>query len=149
MFYLTLPSNANPITFPENTPGKFKVRLPKEILLPESDWEVALASITFPSTLDTVIHGNANYKNLLETDFMCGFVLDMEGMEDGAKFPITNKEYFLSGSMMKYEYTKGMTTPRNGIDFWNRMIGLLNYRLHSRIKSGMQSYIKEDKDFQT
>ena len=25
MFYLTLPSNASPITFPENTPGKFKV----------------------------------------------------------------------------------------------------------------------------
>ena len=84
------------------------------------------------------------YFNLLETDFMCGFVLDMEGMEDGAKFPLTNKEYFLSGSVMKYEYTKGMTTPRNGIDFWNRMIGLLNYRLHSRIKSGMQSYMKED-----
>ena len=38
---------------------------------------------------------------------------------------------------MKYEYTKGMTTPKNWIDFWNRMIELLNYRLHSRIKSGM------------
>ena len=93
------------------------MRLPKEIRLPESDWEVALARITFPSTLDTVIHDNVNYKNLLETDFMCGFALDMEGMEDSSKFPISNKKYFLCGSVMKYEYTKGMTTPRNGIDF--------------------------------
>ena len=149
MFYLTLPSNANPITFPEDTPGKFKVRLPKEIRLPENDWEVALSSIMFPSTLDTVIHGNVNYKNLLETDFMCGLVLDMKDVKDDDKLVISDKEYFLSGSVMKYEYTKGMTTPRTGIDFWNRMLGLLNYRLHSRIISGMQNYITQDKDFQT
>ena len=96
MFYLTLPSNANPITFPENAPGKFQVRLPKEIRLPEDDWEVALSSIMFPSTLDTVIHGNVNYKNLLETDFMCGLVLDMKDVKDDDKLVISDKEYFLS-----------------------------------------------------
>ena len=47
-FYLTLPSNASTKTFPENTPGSYKVKLPKTIFLPENNWEVALASISIP-----------------------------------------------------------------------------------------------------
>ena len=50
---------------------------------------------------------------------------------------------------MKYEFTKGMPAPRNGVDFWNRMLGLLHYNLHSRIVNGMKNYITQDKDFQT
>ena len=95
MFYLTLPRNANSITYPENNPGKFKVKLPKEIRLPENDWEVALANITFPSTLDTVIRNDVNYQLLLGTDFMCGLELDMKDMERSSRDPVGAKSYFL------------------------------------------------------
>ena len=47
-FYLTLPSNASSQIYSENNPGHYKVKLPRNIFLPENDWEVALASISFP-----------------------------------------------------------------------------------------------------
>ena len=140
-FYLTLPSNGYDTIYRENTPGRFKAKLVKTISLPGKEWEVALSRITFPS--------NVNYEKLTDMDFMCGLVLDMKHMEDKNDFPISDKEYFLSGSVMKYEFTKGMPAPRNGVDFWNRMLGLLNYSLHSRIVNGMKNYITQDKDFQT
>ena len=131
-FYLTLPSNANAITYPENNPSKFKVKLPKEIRLPESDWEVALASITFPSTLDTVIRNDVNYQLLLGANFICGFMLDMKDIKESDGDAVGYKSYFLHGSQMKCEFTKGLFTPSNGVDFWNRMIAALNTRMHSR-----------------
>ena len=140
-FYLMLPSNGYDTIYRENTPGCFKAKLVKTISLPGKEWEVALSRITFPS--------NVNYEKLTDMDFMCGLVLDMKHMEDKNDFPISDKEYFLSGSVMKYEFTKGMPAPRNGVDFWNRMLGLLNYNLHSRIVNGMKNYITQDKDFQT
>ena len=50
---LSLPSTASSRIYPDNTPSKFKVKLAKEIYLLESEWEVALSSISFPSTSDT------------------------------------------------------------------------------------------------
>ena len=47
-FYLTLPSNASSQIYSENKPGHYRVKLPRNIFLPENDWEVALASISFP-----------------------------------------------------------------------------------------------------
>ena len=140
-FYLMLPSNGYDTIYRDNTPARFKAKLLKTISLPGREWEVALSRITFPS--------NVNYEKLTDMDFMCGLVLDMKHMEDKNDFPISDKEYFLSGSVMKYEFTKGMPAPRNGVDFWNRMLGLLNYNLHSRIVNGMKNYITQDKDFQT
>ena len=46
-FYLTLPSNASSRIYSENNPGHYKVKLPRNFFLPEGDWEVALASISF------------------------------------------------------------------------------------------------------
>ena len=48
----TLPSNASQVTCPGNTVSNYTVKLPKNIYLPESDWEVALASISFPSQVE-------------------------------------------------------------------------------------------------
>ena len=141
MFYLTLPSNGYDAIYRENTPGRFKAKLVKTISLPGKEWEVALSRITFPS--------NVNYEKLTEMDFMCGLILDMKGMKDKYDDAISDKEYFLRGSVMKYEFTKGMPAPRNGVDFWNRMLGLLHYKFHSRIVNGMKNYITQDKDFQT
>ena len=53
-FYLTLPSNASSQIYSENNPGHYKVTLPRYIFLPEGDWEVALASISFPDMLPQV-----------------------------------------------------------------------------------------------
>ena len=47
-FYVTLPWNASQVTYPGNTASNYTVKLPESIYLPESDWEVALASISFP-----------------------------------------------------------------------------------------------------
>ena len=53
-FYLTLPSNASSQIYSENNPGHYKVTLPRNIFLPEGDWEVALASISFPDMVPRV-----------------------------------------------------------------------------------------------
>ena len=53
-FYLTLPSNASSQFYPENKPGHYRVKLPRNIFLLENDWEVALASISFPDMVPCV-----------------------------------------------------------------------------------------------
>ena len=53
-FYLTLPSNASSQIYSENNPGHYKVKPPRNIFLPENDWEVALASISFPDMVPRV-----------------------------------------------------------------------------------------------
>ena len=53
-FYLTLPSNASTQFYSENNPGHNKVKLPRNIFLLENDWEVALASISFPDMVPRV-----------------------------------------------------------------------------------------------
>ena len=53
-FYVTLPSNASQVTYPGNTSSNYTVKLPKNIYLPESDWEAALASISFPDLISKV-----------------------------------------------------------------------------------------------
>ena len=125
------------------------MKLPKEIRLPENNWEVALAGITFSSTLDTVIRNDVNYQLLLGSDFKCGFMLDMRDVRDSDGDPVSFKSYFLHRSQMKYEFTKGMFNPRDGVDFWKRMIAALNMRVHTRFPRRMYNYLTEDKDFQT
>ena len=135
---LSLPSTASSRIYLDNTPGKFKVKLAKEIYLLESEWEVALSSISFPSTSDTVIHKNVNYQKLADVDFLCGMELDMKG--------VRTYNNWKKGSVLKYELSLDM--PRHGGDFWNSMISLLNRRLHSRLPLKMKNYMVEDKDYQ-
>lgn len=149
MFYLTLPSNGYEITYPENTPAKFKAKLVKEIFLPENDWKVALSIISFPSTLSSVIRDDVNYQLLVGVDFMCGMELNMDGVKDADGLYIGNKSYLLKGGRMKYEYgskRRGLSASRDGVDFWNRMIALLNYRLHNRLPYKASDHTVVDKD---
>lgn len=46
-FYLTLAGGASSVTYPDNDPEGYKVKLPKEIFLPRDYWEVGLATISF------------------------------------------------------------------------------------------------------
>ena len=135
---LSLPSTASSRIYPDNTPSKFKVKLAKEIYLLESEWEVALSSISFPSTSDTVIHKNVNYQKLADVDFLCGMELDMKG--------VRTYNNWKKGSVLKYELSLDM--PRHGGDFWNSMISLLNHRLHSRLPLKMKNYFVEDEGYQ-
>ena len=93
VFYLSLPSTKSSRIYPDNTLGKFKVSLAKEIYLPESEWEVALSNISFPSTSDTVIHKNVNYQKLTEVDFMSGIELKMKGVKYYKNLLIGNRSY--------------------------------------------------------
>lgn len=77
--YVTLPSNGGGKEFnPTNTNAFFKVRLPERLRLKHEDWEVALASISFP-TFDAV------KRNILK------------------KFPKTTKVAFKSGMFHYHE----------------------------------------------
>lgn len=148
MFYLSLPSEASSRIYPDNTLGKFKVKLTKEIYLPENDWEVALSSVSFPSTLDTVVHKDVNYHTLTGVDFMCGMELEMKGVKNKDDLLIGSQSHWLKGSEVKYEHLHDMIIPKHGGDFWNRMISLLNRRLRSRLPRKMKDYLVEDKDYQ-
>lgn len=57
-FYVTLPSGSSSVTYPENYPGNYKVKLAKYLFMLENDWEVALASISFPD----LISANGTYQ---------------------------------------------------------------------------------------
>ena len=52
-FYLYLPSNASTHTFPNNGPTGFTVTLPNTLEL-YGEWEVALASMVYPHSWDTI-----------------------------------------------------------------------------------------------
>ena len=146
IFYLSLPSTASSHIYPENSSGKFKVKLAKEIYLPESEWEVALSSISFPSTSDTVVHKNVDFQKLADVDFLCGLELEMDGVRDQNNSEISRKSYWLRGSVLKYELSHAL--PLHGGDFWNSMLSLLNRRLHSRLPRKMKNYLVEDRTFQ-
>ena len=146
VFYLSLPSRASSRIYPDNTPGKFKVKLTKEIYLTEGEWEVALSSISFPSTSDTVVHKNVNYQTLTEVDFMCGMELEMKGVKDYKNSLIGDQSYWLKGSVLKYELSHDM--PKHGGNLWNSIISLLNRRIHSRLPLKMKDCLVEDKDYQ-
>ena len=64
-FYVTLPWNASQVTYPGNTASNYTVKLPESIYLPESDWEVALASISFPDLISQVAESeDENYVDI-------------------------------------------------------------------------------------
>ena len=117
------------------------MKLTKDVALPESKWEVAMSSISFPSTSDTVVHKNVNYQTWTEVDFMCGMELEMKVVKDYKNSLIGNKSYWLKGLVLKYELSHDM--PKNGGDFWNSMISLLNRRMHSRLPLKMKDYLVE------
>ena len=145
-FYLTLPSNGYDTIYRDNTPRRFKAKLLKTISLPEREWEMALSSISFLSALSSSIRND--YRSLVDLDFMCGLNLSMDGVKDHHGDFISRKEYWIQGSKMKYEMgrkEKDLSASKDGVDFWNRMIALLTYRLHSKLLIKASGIITNDK----
>lgn len=56
-FFMTLMSNSSFTDFPENKTSDFTVNLPKHITL-DGAWEVALAELIYPQTIQNVSRGN-------------------------------------------------------------------------------------------
>ena len=59
-FYVTLPSNSSIEYYPNNTVARYTTKLANKIEL-EGDWEVGLAEISMPSTVDNVVQGLCYY----------------------------------------------------------------------------------------
>ena len=72
----------------------------------------------------------------------------MDGVKDHHGDFISRKEYWIQGSKMKYEMgrkEKDLSASKDGVDFWNRMIALLTYRLHSKLPIKASGIISKDK----
>lgn len=150
MFYVTLPSNGDLKTFPDNHPGKFKAQLPNQVLLPGKDWEVALASITFPSVSLSAssVYDDVNYDHLISKDFLCGIELNLDAKDKNDR-KLGAVSYWLKGEEMKDEYRQNMSlrlASRHGVDFFNRMLGELTYILQSSLPVGLKDYFTK-KDY--
>ena len=63
-FYMTLPSDASLNVFPDNTLTEFKTHLPQPLSMMESEWEVALSEMVFPTLIESV-GPNENYLDVL------------------------------------------------------------------------------------
>ena len=120
--------------------------LPVNSNLPKSEWEVALSSISFPSSLDVMVHKNVDFQKLADVDFLCGMELEMDGVKNHKKLEIGSQSYWLRGSVLKYELLQAL--PIHGGDFWNSMLSLLNRRLHGKLPLKMNDYIVEDRTYQ-
>ena len=107
---------------------------------------MALSSISFPSALSSNVRND--YRSLVDLDFMCGLNLSVNGVKDHHGNFISDKEYWIQGNKMKYEMgrkEKGLSASKDGVDFWNRMIALLTYRLHSKLPIKASGIITNDK----
>jgi hypothetical protein len=72
--YIFLPSNSNPLRFPDNTPNDYTVHLERALKLTEGRWMVGLSQMIYVSSLFTVendinviITGQKKYSNELRT----------------------------------------------------------------------------------
>lgn len=147
IFYITIPSDGYGNIFTDNHPGKFKAKLAKQILLPGKQWEVALSSITFPSVSlsSSTVYDDVNYDQLLSKDFLCGIELDLDATDKNGQ-KIGNTSFWLKGEKMKDEYRRKSSirlASRDGVDFWNRMIASLNYKLHSTLPDQLTGYMRK------
>lgn len=118
----------------------------KEIFLLEDDWEVALASISFPNMAATT--ETDDYKSLIGEDFPIGVEMSMDGVKDDDGNFIRNKSLWIKGQELLHEHDQQMGKPKDGVAFWNRLISLLNYRIYTRLSCGLNNYLVVGKDFQ-
>ena len=119
-FYLTLPSNASQVTFPKNTPNEYKVKLPAPLQLPGHDWEVALASISFPDSQAVL-----NEKKVGK--FPMVMSTDVEKTKDPP--PPSGQDPKTKHHIIKYARQKLLLQAdvpvQDGITFWKKLIDAL------------------------
>ena len=150
-FYLTLPSNASTQFYPENKPGHYKVKLPRNIFLPENDWEVALASISFPDMVPRVDDFIDARVPILVRSNIATKVTDEKGDRIPVRRWINNRWQIVTDKkgathywhnalcnavvdLQKADCTPFPTTVRSGYEIWSRFITLVMNQLYQEMK---------------
>ena len=150
-FYLTLPSNASTQFYPENKPGHYKVKLPRNIFLPENDWEVALASISFPDMVPRVDDFIDARVPILGRSNIATKVTDEKGDRIPVRRWINNRWQIVTDKkgatqywhnalcnavvdLQKADCTPFPTTVRSGYEIWSRFITLVMNQLYQEMK---------------
>lgn len=141
-FYLTLPSGSSSVTYPNNNPDKYTVKLAKSIFLTDR-WKVALASIFFPDLVSekgfhdikTRIPMIMNFKMFCKVLYI-----------DYKPIPMTRNGKVLQklgGGTLYYHYVgspvgldleeREVSFPKSiqsGYEFWTRMTNLLTDQMY-------------------
>ena len=139
--------NASQITYPGNTSSNYTVKLPKNIYLPESDWEVALASISFPDLISQVVESEDTTYDLktripmiMNHKMFCKVLCD-----DGKSIPVKKdgKNVKDIGGTLYYHHVGGPIrldleelgtrfpkSIQSGNEIWTRMTNLLTDRMY-------------------
>lgn len=121
-FYITLPSFPRP-EFQDNTPSKFRVRLPKHLQLVGQGWKVGLASITLP---------NINFIQQLEN----------LGIKDNDDLVTVHNKTELSGRYrskivtVKLKDLKERDNFQSGVDLFASIIQILDTRRLALLSPG-------------
>ena len=140
--------NASQITYPGNTSSNYTVKLPKNIYLPESDWEVALASISFPDLISQVVESEDTTYDLktripmiMNHKMFCKVLYD-----DGKSIPVKKdgkNVKDIGGGTLYYHHVGGPIrldleelgtrfpkSIQSGNEIWTRMTNLLTDRMY-------------------
>ena len=150
-FYLTLPSNASSQIYSENNPGHYKVKLPRNIFLPENDWEVALASISFPDMVPRVddfidarvpilVRSNIHTKVTNDDGVLIPVRRWINNRWQTAKDKKGGTQYWHNAKcnavvdLQKSDCTVFPTTVRSGYEICSRFINLVTNQLYQEMK---------------
>ena len=150
-FYLTLPSNASTQFYPENKPGHYKVKLPRNIFLPENDWQVALASISFPDMVRRVDDFIDARVPIVVRSLVHTKVPDEKGDPLPVRRWINNRWQRAKDKKGRTQYWHVVkcnavvdlqteecvvfpTTVRSGYDIWSRFINLVTNQMYKEMK---------------
>lgn len=147
-FYVTLPRNASQVTYPGNTASNYTVKLPKSIYLPESDWEVALASISFLDLISQVAESEdatydlktrismiMNYKMICKVLYIDDKPIPVKKDGKNVKGKDGNTLYYHKvGSPVRLDLEElGMRFPKSiqsGYEIWTRMTNVLTDQMY-------------------
>lgn len=149
-FYITLPSRSSADTYPENNPGNYKVKLAKTLFMIENDWEVALASISFPDLIcanGTYQKQNGNHDLRTRIPMIMHYKMFCKVLyDDGQEIPVTRdgkrlkdkdgNDLFIHnvGGPVRLDLVDREVTfsksIQNGYEFWGHMTNLLVHEMY-------------------
>ncbi|KAJ7351057.1 hypothetical protein OS493_037010 [Desmophyllum pertusum] len=124
-FYVTLPSDASSMTFPNSKRSNYKVRLPNRLFLHEDDWEVALSAISFPDSQAYIPHNAFG-------EFPMTMSVATKPVSGGRVHPEIRKMYWVRSS----ELEKAQVPIKDGISFVKKIIQELLTMFHEELKEG-------------
>ncbi|KAJ7371612.1 hypothetical protein OS493_024288 [Desmophyllum pertusum] len=115
-FYVMLPSDASVRTFPDSKPSSYEVQLRNELFMPEDDWEVALATISFPDS-----------QAYIPPDTLSVETKPATGQQEGKKVKFWVRSVLLQNADVPV---------KDGISFIKKMIQYLHSQFYQSLKEG-------------